>query len=189
MALLLALVALLILSILGVTSAQTAIMQERMVRNARDVGMAFHSAEAALGEAEALLEGMADLGGFPAAGAARPCNGGFCNSTTGERRWRGLDWGEAGPSREARALPGLGAPPRYVIELLASRDLPPLDPSAPDTGGALAHYFRITARGLGARPTAVVWLQTRYAIVRGGPAGLPVDASLPRGRLSWRRLD
>ncbi|MDZ7826809.1 MAG: PilX N-terminal domain-containing pilus assembly protein [Gammaproteobacteria bacterium] len=55
MALFLALVVLLIITILGVSGLQTTILEERMAANARDRDLAFQAAEAALLDAELFL--------------------------------------------------------------------------------------------------------------------------------------
>lgn len=182
MALMLTLAALLILTLLGLSGTQTAILQARMAQSHRDMGLAFQAAEAALQAGEAWVEAMADLSAFPAAGA---CDGGLCNATDGVQRWQGLDWQDADASRQAPGLPGLAAAPRCLIELVAS--LPQPDPSG--SGAVLrTHWFRITARGTGARPGTAALLQTAYAIRRASQPGLSL-ADAPRvGRLSWRRL-
>lgn len=56
MALIIAIVFMLLLSILGLSAMQNTILQERMAGNHRDHGMAFQAAEAAMREAERLVE-------------------------------------------------------------------------------------------------------------------------------------
>lgn len=167
------LVILLILTILGVSSVQTTIMQERLARNYLDLAIAFQAAEAAATEAENLLEAMPDLSAFPAEGAAQPCNAGLCTSLDGLARWQAeqgaVDWDDASTHIEASvAAAALGAesPPRYLIEYVATASPELGTPNISNVGEAgrpaPIHYFRITARGTGASPRAVVMLQTTY---------------------------
>jgi len=63
-ALLLSLVILLVLTLLAVSGMQGSIMQERMATAQRDGVQALEIAEAALAEAESILDGLSDLSAF-----------------------------------------------------------------------------------------------------------------------------
>ncbi|MGQ7276011.1 pilus assembly PilX family protein [Marinobacter sp. V034] len=63
-ALLMSLVILLVLTLLAVSGMQGSIMQERMASAQRDGVLALEVAETAMGEVEAILDGMSDLSDF-----------------------------------------------------------------------------------------------------------------------------
>jgi Tfp pilus assembly protein PilX len=69
MALFMSLVMLLIITVLGLSSVQTTILQERMARNFRDVNLAFQSTESAIKVAKSLSKPSIALTIFGAAGA------------------------------------------------------------------------------------------------------------------------
>lgn len=152
-ALIVSLVFLLIMTVLGVTAIRNTTLEERMAGNLRDSNLAFQAAEAALREGEELLT-QATIPPF--------------NGTDGLLQmqehagqtpfWNGYAWGAN--SREAAAVNGVAARPRYVIE-----ELPAL-PAEGDSArfGALADvgFYRVTARAVGGTQDAVSILQTTY---------------------------
>ncbi|MEQ1661150.1 MAG: PilX N-terminal domain-containing pilus assembly protein [Thiobacillus sp.] len=137
-----------VLAILAVTIARNSSMEERMSGNTRDRDLAFQSAEAALKDAEDDLPGLlgnafdGSTAGLIAYAAANANDMAY---------WKAYNWAAA--SQEATAvLSQVNAKSRYVIE------------KKPNTGpvGTPTQHFRVTARGVGATPDAVVILQSEY---------------------------
>lgn len=162
-ALLTGLIFMVILTLLGITAARMAGLEERMSGNMRDRSLAMQAAEMALRDAERDIRG-------PTAGSTRSpaisgisnfvaaCTDGLCyNGAAGYASpvWTTANYMTAAPSVEFGAFTGAGdvggvfADPRYLIEGI--RKTPP--------GGAEEFYYRITVRAQGANPNTVVWLQ------------------------------
>lgn len=166
-ALVVVLLLLLVVTILGLASIRSTLLQERMAGNLTARSGAFQSAEAALREAEEVAAGGVTL---PDAGAG--CNGnGFCGRhipSTNNRypAWQAAGFWESGTPRvSAAAVNGITA--RYVIEdfghgvnedcLITSVDM-----SAPECS-ADSQILRITVRSKGDDGAAVV-LQSLYEV-------------------------
>jgi len=152
-ALVVALVFLLVLTVLGVTSMRSTTLQERMAGNLQDNNLAFQAAEAALREAEEFLTAAA-LPAFSGTDGLLQAQG------DGGRVdfWNTYAW--ESNSRQAAAIGGVAQRPRFVIE-----ELPPL----PLQGGSVSFgplpevgFYRVTARAVGGTEDAVVILQTTY---------------------------
>lgn len=154
--LIVALIFLAILMLLGVTVAQTSMMEERMAGNTRDRDLAFQAAEAALEDAGAVLASLRD----PTTGAI---NTAFDGTTAGyiaydpagegdASYWTGYGWSSASQETAFTLDEDDGyqvaEQPRYVIEKL------------PDV--ATSQRFRVTARGVGSSANTVVILQVGY---------------------------
>lgn len=163
-ALLTGLIFMVILTLLGITAARMAGLEEKMSGNMRDRSLAMQAAEMALRDSEQDIRG-------PAAGSTRnppvsgisnfvaACTDGLCyNGPNGYATpiWTTVSM-TAAPSVEygsnTPATPGdivgVSAAPRYLIEGI--RKTPP--------GGAEEFYYRVTVRAMGANPNTVVWLQ------------------------------
>ncbi|MEW6119420.1 MAG: PilX N-terminal domain-containing pilus assembly protein [Pseudomonadota bacterium] len=154
--LIISLIFLAILMLLGVTVAQTSMMEERMAGNTRDRDLAFQAAEAALEDAGAVLASLRD----PSTGEITTA---FDGSTPGyiaydpasegdAEYWSGYGWTSASQETAFTLDEGDGykvaEQPRYVIEKL------------PDA--ASTQRFRVTARGVGSSANTVVILQAGY---------------------------
>lgn len=168
-ALLTGLIFMVILTLLGITAARMAGLEEKMSGNMRDRSLAMQAAEMALRDAERDIRG-------PAAGSTRTppvsgitdfdatCPNGLCyNGADGDEN--GVDWKVTpiwtlvsmtgtpsvayGANTSATNIAGLSAQPRYLIE--GVRKAPP--------GRAEEFYYRITVRAQGGNPNTVVWLQ------------------------------
>lgn len=169
------LVLLALLTMVGISGAQTTRMEQGMARNAHDSMLAFQAAESALREAEDWLAGNAldPAAVFPAPGQGRH-NAPTWGATP---TWRDDDaWQNR--SQEATAPAGVAMPPRYVIEWLASYR----DAALPGGSGETVDAFRITALGYGGTERAQVALQTTFGRRRGVAGADP-------GRLSWVEFD
>ncbi len=156
--LIIVLLLLLIMTMLGIASFKSTIMQEKMSSNLLDRSIAFQAAEAALREAETLA---ATRPTFPASGACD--SNGLCPAPTGTAtdRWRDSTtvWHSATVS-----LGGLNASaPQYIIEPLGSApNWVGCDREIPAQPNCFSPRYRITARS-SATNRAQVILQVNYA--------------------------
>lgn len=171
--LIVALLFLVLLTIVGVSSSVNTTLEERMAGNARDQQIAFQAAESALRDAEIDLEtaigGIGNRDPLTVALFAPLCNtsfiNGICTVTPNYQTEivtaAGWDWTSAtktvryGTYTGADPLPSVSQQPRYVIERLdaAKDDLLTTPPT---------RHFRISARGWGANATTAVTLQSVY---------------------------
>lgn len=158
--LLLALTVLATLSIAALAGAQTSALELRMARNAHDGALALAAAQAALAEGEQLVMTL------PTAAFGDPNQPGLHLPAPfgAPTRWRAAGvW--AGPTGRTVPLPGVAAPPRFIIEWVTTR-----------ADGTEA--FRVTARGVGGTLAARAMVQS---VVSWDGANLQ--------RLSWRELE
>lgn len=161
-ALIVALVFLLAMTLIGVTTMQGTTQQESMAGNMRNYNIAFQAAETALLAGERFL---APPQLMPATTAFNNSNGlitlqNIPNGTDGQY-WMGYNWAANSRQLSDGTLGNSGdmvvEQPRYVIEEdSASAAIPP----CPMSG---VRCFRITARGLGGTADAVAILQSTYA--------------------------
>lgn len=167
-ALLTGLIFMVILTLLGVTAARMAGLEERMSGNMRDRALAMQAAEATLRNAEQDILNSGRISGLT--NFLDTCVNGLCyNGPQGISN--GTDWNAnpvwglvsmtAAPSVQYGqffaapvTLDGLSAQPRYLIEGI--RKTPP--------GGEEAFYYRITVRAQGANPNTVIWLQEVFKL-------------------------
>lgn len=146
---------LLVLTVLGVTSAQTTTLQERMAGNMRDREVAFQAAEAALRDAEEWLEGQTIP---PQAGDEAYVYDQAAASA--DPVWEQVDWSDESVLATL-SVTGTYDEARYIVErmnaLQSSSGV-----SVPGTVLKSKHIYRITAQGIGTSPDARVMLQTTY---------------------------
>lgn len=149
---------LLIMTLLGLASLRSTIMQEKMSSNLLDRSLGFQAAEAALREAEAVA---ATRPTFPTSGA---CNSsGLCPAPTGSAtdRWRDTAtvWHSATVS-----LGNLHSmAPQYIIEPLGpAPNWPGCDREIPAQPNCFSPRYRITARSSSTNRAQVI-LQANYA--------------------------
>ncbi|MGK0674477.1 MAG: PilX N-terminal domain-containing pilus assembly protein [Halothiobacillaceae bacterium] len=156
-ALIVALILLLVMSILGISSVRTTVMEEKMAATSYDRSLAFQAAEAALraGEAVALAQSTASPrnAAFPNAGlytnANTNCETSPCNNAQGlcaqpdpdcPPRWldpRFSSWANAPKVNE------IAGTPQYFVEYLGNNF--PCTPGNATSPTNCSHY-RITAR-------------------------------------------
>lgn len=163
---------------LGVAVMSVNAMEERMISNTKDRDLALQAAEAALRDGEqdvannvspstAFTDGCAS--GLCTPPSQRDALGALASLPVDDARL-GFDWTADGMVRHygqytgAPAFPSVSDQPRYVIEKFSYLGTPAgesvvlgSEPVAPGVG------YRITARGVGARPETVVVLQSIYA--------------------------
>lgn len=166
-ALVVVLLLLLVVTILGLASIRSTLLQERMAGNLTARSGAFQAAEAALREAEEVATGGITL---PAAGAG--CNGdGFCgrhlpSAANRYPAWQAPGFWESGSARTSTSeVNGIAA--RFVIEdfghgvnedcLITSVDMSAAECNAD------SQILRITVRSKGDDGAAVV-LQSLYEV-------------------------
>jgi type IV pilus assembly protein PilX len=163
---------------LGVAVMSVNAMEERMIANTKDRDLALQAAEAALRDAEQDVASNVS----PATSFNDTCTSGLCTppsqrdnlgalaSLPVDDSRLGFDWTvdanvrRYGQFTGAADFPSVAAQPRYVIEKFSFLGTPAgesvvlgSEPTAPGVG------YRITARGVGARPETVVVLQSIYA--------------------------
>jgi type IV pilus assembly protein PilX len=170
---------LIVVSVLGVGSAQISLMSERGARNERDMQVAWQSAEAALNDAEIEMfpngAGLRKTAFSDAASFVQDCGRagnsvGLCAmNLTGKPAWLTANLEAAGTNtagfgdftgRSFKAgLNGIQPvkAPRYVIEQIP-------DPAATDLADPSAVVYRVTAIGFGPRTDIQVVLQMMYRI-------------------------
>lgn len=159
-ALITGLIFMVVLTLIAITAARMAGLEERMSGNMRDRSLAMQAAEMTLRDAEMDILNSGRIVGLRT--FDQTCPNGLCqNGLSGNKN--GVDWNitpvwslvnmTATPSVEyglftgATPIAGLSAQPRYIIEGISK-----------DIGGE-TYYYRITVRAQGANPNTVVWLQ------------------------------
>ncbi|MES2317716.1 MAG: pilus assembly protein [Pseudomonadota bacterium] len=189
-ALLVALCVMLVLLLLGVSAARSAIHAEKSARGERDRMVALNAAEAALADAERDIEGGNAPGSAraslfahgSAAGFVDGCGAGTANLGLCLRAgpgavpaWQRARLADAAGERsiEYGRFTGAMLPfgqgtlparrPRYIIELM------PYARAGEDAGQRTGNFYRVTAIGFGASDTTRVVLQTYY--LKAAPAG------------------
>jgi type IV pilus assembly protein PilX len=157
-------VLLLVMTLLGLASLRGTVLEERMSANLSDRGLAFQNAEAALREAEAVLD---TFPAFPGAG----CSAGLCGRPAGSATERWLDAGFAGWRTAATNDPKVDAP-QFIVEemgLASNPDTPGCSGVVSGGGGSQTlcetMRYRITARS-SQNDRAAVLLQTAHAEFR-----------------------
>ena len=166
-ALLTGLIFMVVLTLLGITAARMAGLEERMSGNMRDRSLAVQAAEMALRDAEQDIRKSGRVSGITNFVSA--CTNGLCyNGPNGNKN--AVNWNTtpvwslvsmtAAPSvaysdfTTAPFIPGLSAQPRYLIEGIEKMCWTPTTCDGVKTPG-----YRITVRAQGANPNTVVWLQ------------------------------
>ncbi len=166
-ALVMALVFLLLLTILGIAALNTTSLEEKMANNVKDRNLAFQSAESALIVAENWVYTQIGKPVFP-----NNSIGLYTPSTTADENWKDSTWSTSNvvtyPSTPGQTVSGslgkIQTQPKYIIEDMGE---------TPESGGSLVQtssykskgttVLRITARGTGGTDAAVVMLQSTYS--------------------------
>ncbi len=169
-ALVMALVFLLLLTILGVAALNTTSLEEKMANNVKDRNLAFQAAESALIVAENWTYTQIGKPVFPnnPIGLYTPVT----SDTDADPNWKESTWSTNNvviyPNTPGQTVSGsLGKiqnQPKYIIEDMGE---------TPESGGSLVltssykskgtTVVRITARGTGGTDAAVVMLQSTYS--------------------------
>lgn len=157
-ALITGLIFMVILTLLSMAAMRTTLLEEKMAGNARDIDLAFQSAEAALRAGEQVLNG-ATLPTFGATGAYLSSTG---VSTRGyDAYWTQTHNWTSGAVALSPVPAGAYSAPLYVIE-----QMPPTMAGGGFSlkAGPIAEsgIFRITARGVGGNSNTRIYLQETY---------------------------
>lgn len=162
-ALIIAMLFLVILGMLGVTTMTATTLEERMAGNTRDRDIAMQAAETALRDAERDITNIqpangrvVTLGMFVAGCTLALCTEGAPVLTNIDDPTKSAFYGQFTPS--VQPLQGPAQQPRYIVELLTA--MPPQVPPPPP--GQQIRNFRITAKGFGRNTNTVVILQTVF---------------------------
>jgi type IV pilus assembly protein PilX len=159
--LILTLIILLIITVLGTSSVQSVSLLEKMARNTTDTSIAFRGAEAAIIEAESVVESDTALTSYQTntGGKYELQAVGITPRWTEAATWDGVK------AVEVDYSDGI-AKPQYIIEfdrsVLAEEDRLNMDNVGGETGSARTQMFRLTALGRGKTESAKVILQSTY---------------------------
>ena len=160
-ALLICLIILVLVTLMGLTTMKSSLLQERMSGGNADKALAFQAAELALRDAELhILTNLTSVSDF-----ADGCVASLClPATDGTSVADTVDWesnrvATYGAGSGAAAVGGVARQPKYIIELLPDMP-PPLGNSvkAASTGTP----YRITVIGYGKQENTRVVLQSTY---------------------------
>ena len=160
-ALLICLIILVLVTLIGLTTMKSSVLQEKMSGGNSDKTLAFEAAEMTLRDVEAHIRAhVTSVSGFAAGCAASLCLAPTDGSSLAETvNWDSTLVGTYGQGSGAAALSGVARQPKYIIELLSEMQ-PPQGNSikASSTGTA----YRITALGYGRQDNTRVMLQSTY---------------------------
>ncbi len=156
--LIISLIMLLLLTLIGTTSMQSTLLEEKMAGNMRQRNLAFQAAEAALRDAEQFIqsENVAfnplKLNGGPFQGNS--CSSGLCPTPTATSV--SFNWTGNGRLYNGTISSELFQQPRYIIELISTE---------PSTDSSRIYAtFRISAFAWGGDANAASQLQTIYKL-------------------------
>jgi len=163
---------LLVMTVLALGASQATRMQERMAGNARDVDLAFQSAEAGLRAGERFIDNSA-LTSAPVACSSAPCDvyelgvlTEAANLTYEDHAFASDEWWAAHAKTYAASdtIGGDGLavrePQFYIEELEEVTDSLTIPPTGPPPSRM---YYRITSRAAGGTESAQVVLQSTFA--------------------------
>jgi len=158
--LIISLLILLVMTLIGVTAMQTTTLEEKMAGNTRDRNTAFQATEAALRDAEALIEGAVTTGAFDGSGGL------YGTGDTEPDYASSTSWSTANSRAYSGSLAYVATQPRYFVKQVgiipgAGGPLNIGGYGKPRTGADVT-TFRITARGTGTSDTSRVTLRSYY---------------------------
>ena len=175
------LITLVVLSLVAVSSMQGSTLEQRMAGNINDHMLAFEAAEAALFEAELLIQGdTLTLADFQSGNS----DGLYDDDAT--NIWLGMQNGTVIARPSVTYVPGgtnhIATAPTFVIQYLGETTT---DKTGEDTSAPIIELYRITSRGTGKSNNSVVMLESTYGFSDSTNAS--VTAFL--GRQSWRQIE
>lgn len=152
---------LVIVSILGLATMQSTLLQEKMAGNLEQQDIAFQAAESGLRMAEAQMFSYVILPSFNGTGGL------YQPTTAGTTpRWEIVDWSDPTEYIEYQAADLSATPPapeiRCIVEYLAEVDDDGSDSVKFGASTASRDMLRITSRGVSPNGRSVVILQTTY---------------------------
>jgi type IV pilus assembly protein PilX len=155
-ALVVALILLVIMTLVGLSALRTVTLEERMTAQTFDRSLSFQAAEAALREAENLVETT-----VPTPAALAACVAGVCGAPNAAATMRWADASFTGWQNATAVANGpISITPQYIVEYLGNTF--PCQPGSPMAGNDCKRY-RITARSNAGNDRAAVMLQSIFA--------------------------
>lgn len=155
-ALVVALILLVIMTLVGLSALRTVTLEERMTAQTFDRSLSFQAAEAALREAEILVETT-----VPTPAALAACVAGVCGAPAANATMRWADATFTGWQNATVVANGpISITPQYIVEYLGNTF--PCQPGTPSAGTDCKRY-RITARSNAGNDRAAVTLQSIFA--------------------------
>lgn len=163
-ALVIALLLLIVMTLLGLTSMRSSTLEERMAGNAQDINLSFQAAEAGLRDAEAFIETIVSPAAF------NGTNGLLGESDDEPDFFNASTWtGSNSRVYTGTALSSVDQQPRYIIKYLGDVT----NTSAANLAGNIRGYgqqansltvsiFRVTVKGTGQNPNTTTVLQGQY---------------------------
>ncbi len=162
------LIILLLLTMLGVTSMESTVLQEKMAGNSNDYNRALQAAEVGLREGE---NWISDLSSAPAASGSPtstevwfldgPAETGYTTMWWDHVHQADVDWWPNNAVQSTATLENVTTEPYYVNEELSFvKDSLTVGTSADTSGRSV---FRVTSRGSGGNDLTVVLLQSTYS--------------------------
>lgn len=179
-ALVVALVVLLVMSVIGVTSVSNSTVQQRMAFNLRQQQLAENAAEHALREAERYIadaivspDALDDFYGDDRLGSSFYMAISVDGKPYSEQAAQGVSeitfWTANGIEVPGLSTEATSRPPRYILEMIGKTDEGRPRSVRNLTAGAVSNFrynFRVTAIGWGVDPNAYAILQSAYETVR-----------------------
>lgn len=162
------LVFLLVLTMMGVTSMESAVLEERMAGNMQDFNAAFQAAESSLQTGENWLSGEITWPSTSNDGSTTVWMRDSMDPTAGDSvhwwqdsaRDTATWWGNNGI--EVNAVEGVATPPRYIIEEVSTVTSGQSIGIGSGLQNRIRVFHRISARGSGVGDAAVVQLQSTF---------------------------
>ncbi len=157
---------LLVLTLIGVTSMSTTVLEEKMAGGVRNQNLAFQSAEAALRNGEVWIGAQNPVPSAVGSCGSPPCQvvalDSLGNLTTQNDTWWSTNAREYGTTG-TQDIAGVSADPRYIVEFRTFQNTGGLDVGLNPPQGRL--YYRVTAHGTGGNATAEALLQSHYMVI------------------------
>ena len=159
--LIISLIMLLVLTLLGVTSMRTTILEEKMAGNLRDKNTSFQAAETALRDGEALIETLLATSSFDGT------SGRLGSADTDPDFFASATWdpGEDNSIAYSGTMSGVAEQPRYIVKFVkeVTSDTGSLKVGGYGDGGTNSvNNFRVTAKGTGQSESSSTILQAYY---------------------------
>lgn len=158
------LILLLVMTLIGFSSIDMNLLNQKMLSNKQNKMIAFNSAEMALKDAENRIESLTGTESFNIQGS-----GGYFkfDPNVHYKVWEEIDWSDASSVIESDKKPdGAVASGRYIIELYsemkANEDVLNMSNYGSSIASEKTEIFRITAYGAGATDDSYVILQSTY---------------------------
>jgi type IV pilus assembly protein PilX len=157
--LIISLIMLLVLTLLGVTSMRTSILEEKMAGNLRDKNLSFQAAESALRDGEDLLQTLVATSSFDGT------SGRLSASDNDPDFFAYSTWSDSSSIAYSGTMDGVATQPRYIVKFIKQvvSDTGSLKVGGYGDGGTnTVNNFRVTARGTGKTDSSASVLQAYY---------------------------